>query len=102
MISQIQDTIFYGYAFNNQWMWYNGVPNTLSGTKHITLIVWKDYNCQDWKYSGFGASVTTSNFTTEQKALIGAEIAKMTSAGIQNDVWGTAFTMMKNLQDDAS
>ena len=32
-------------------MWFNGVPNIiLDNTVIIALIVWKDYNCQDWKY----------------------------------------------------
>lgn len=40
------DAILYGYAFRNQWMWYNGVPNTYLSSRTITLIVWKDYNCR--------------------------------------------------------
>ena len=52
------DAVVYGYAFKNQWMWYNGVPNPDLGTNFIgTIIVWKDYNCQDWKsISDYGSS----------------------------------------------
>ena len=50
------ESILYGYAFRSQWMWYNGVPNTvLPSNTIITLIVWKDYNCQTW------ANVQTGN-----------------------------------------
>lgn len=45
--------------------------------------------------NGFADAPT---FTTAQKDLIKAEINKMTSDGINNDVWMTAYTMMKNLQ----
>ena len=92
---KVRDSILYGYAFRNQWMWYNGVPNTASG-HCVTLIVWKDYNCKDWKNIADGVS-EASSFTTAQKNLIMTEIGKMTSDGIKNDVWLTAFTMMDNL-----
>ena len=71
-----------------------------SGSYMPTLIVWKDYNCQDWKNIAAGAT-ETSTFTTAQKALIKAEVDKMTGDGIKNDVWMTAFTMMDNLQRKA-
>ena len=45
------DAILYGYAFNNHWMWYNGVPSK-NVNDLVTLIVWKDYNCKDWKKIG--------------------------------------------------
>lgn len=49
----LYDTVLYGYAFKNQWMWYNGVPVTVHvifGIPNalVTLIVWKDYNCLNW------------------------------------------------------
>lgn len=35
------DSVVYGYAFRDHWMWINGVavPETLS------YIIWKDFNC---------------------------------------------------------
>ena len=94
---KIYDSILYGYAFRNQSMWYNGVPQNLFGSSMIiTLIVWKDYNCQDWKNIANGVT-ETSSFTTAKKDLIRAEMNKMTSDGIKNDVWATAFTMMDSL-----
>ena len=67
------DVILYGYAFRNQWMWYNGVPN--SRGNFAALIVWKDYNCRDWK----GVKVNyTSSFTTTQKATIKAIASNLT------------------------
>ena len=43
------DTILYGYAFNNHWMWINGIaiPNSMAGDS-VTYLIWKDYNCQNW------------------------------------------------------
>lgn len=63
------EVILYGYAYNNQWMWFNGVPNTVWITDIVTLIVWKDYNCQAWYFSNvYGVS----SFTTTQKAFLKA------------------------------
>ena len=42
-----------------------------------------------------------SSFTAAQKAAIKAEMDKMTETGIDNDIWGTAFNMMKNLEANA-
>ncbi len=41
-----RDTILYGYAFRDHWMWYNGY--TLDGLIILGFIIWKDYNCQGW------------------------------------------------------
>ncbi len=50
------DTVVYGYAFKDHWLWKNNVQftgytpplsppfNYLTG-KNIGLIIWKDYNC---------------------------------------------------------
>lgn len=63
------DTILYGYAFNNQWMWFNGVPASNFPTQVFTLIVWKDYNCKVWKDIGY-AIMELSGFNSDQKNLI--------------------------------
>ena len=45
---QPYDTVLYGYAFRDHWVWINGVavPST---TKIISYLIWKDYNCNGWK-----------------------------------------------------
>ena len=65
-----------------------------------SLLVWKDYNCQDWINFVNGAG-GTSSFSTAQMTAIRAEINKMTDAGITNDIWGTAYNMMKNLEENS-
>lgn len=42
------DTIVYGYAFRNQWMWINGITIPTSADV-LSYIIWKDYNCQTWR-----------------------------------------------------
>lgn len=42
------DTVVYGYAFHNHWMWINGVTRPGSAGK-LAYIIWKDFNCQVWK-----------------------------------------------------
>lgn len=39
------DTILYGYAYKDQWMWFNGIPHPTTSTLDLCIIVWKDYNC---------------------------------------------------------
>lgn len=47
------DTVIYGYAFRDHWLWRNNVifgdlstgPFTYPTGKNIGLIIWKDYNC---------------------------------------------------------
>lgn len=40
------DTVFYGYAYRDHWLWYNGL--TYDNQNYFALIIWKDYNCKDW------------------------------------------------------
>lgn len=88
-----KDTILYGYAFRNQWMWYNGVPLPGYDMYRITFIVWKDYNCKDWKT----LVNIASGFTAQQLQTIEDEIAKITEAQLNNDIWGTAHNFMETL-----
>ena len=44
------NTILYGYAFREHWMWINGI--TLDTTYWLTYIIWKDYNCHNWRKTG--------------------------------------------------
>lgn len=72
------DAIVYGYAFNNHWMWYNGISLPDSGTsKTASLMVWKDYNCQNWKVIGRDET-GSSTFSMNQKIAIENEVIKIT------------------------
>jgi hypothetical protein len=36
-----KDAVMFGYAFNNRWIWFNG----LSNINNQSILIWKDYNC---------------------------------------------------------
>lgn len=38
-IDQSYDSVCYGYAFHNRWVWVNNI------SPGVTIIFWKDYNC---------------------------------------------------------
>jgi hypothetical protein len=40
------DSVLYGYAFRDHWMWYNGF--LMDDGYYVTFIIWKDYNCITW------------------------------------------------------
>lgn len=90
------DTILYGYAFRNQWMWHNGI--TIPGYAFVeyAIIVWKDYNCQTW--SQLPELMNQMTFTTNQVNLIKAETAKVTSDQITNNIWGAAHTLVTAIE----
>lgn len=56
---QDYDTVLYGYAFNNHWMWYNGIQHPTSPTYIVSIVVWKDYNCQTWKLIAYSVGETS-------------------------------------------
>lgn len=35
-------SVVYGYAYNEHWLWYNYY------TINTSVIIWKDYNCGSW------------------------------------------------------
>ena len=99
LTSKLYDVILYGYAFRNQWMWFKGVPNDYLPTARIvSLIVWKDYNCQAWKTI---SDYSTSSFTPTQKAFIKSEAERLTQTQLENDIWEAAHSMMTNIQDNS-
>jgi hypothetical protein len=40
------DSVVYGYAFRDHWMWYNGYA--MNDGSFVSFIIWKDYNCNGW------------------------------------------------------
>jgi hypothetical protein len=40
------DSVVYGYAFRDHWMWYNGF--LMDDGALVAFIIWKDYNCVTW------------------------------------------------------
>ena len=61
------DSVVYGYAFRDHWMWINGVTRPGSFNK-LAYIIWKDYNCKVWrKISDLNGA---SSFTNDQLGAI--------------------------------
>ena len=56
------DTVLYGYAFRQHWMWYNGYTVAGSSGKYYSFVIWKDYNCVAWH------SVGDSDFIADSSA----------------------------------
>lgn len=67
----------------------------------VSLIVWKDYNCQNWKFMG-NYDMTSSTFTSQQKAQVTTQVNKLTEAKMLSDIWGTARDFMTGLQEPES
>jgi hypothetical protein len=40
------DSVVYGYAFRDHWMWINGFQ--MDDGTFVSFIIWKDYNCNGW------------------------------------------------------
>jgi hypothetical protein len=40
------DSVLYGYAFRDHWMWYNGF--LMDDGHYVSFVIWKDYNCIGW------------------------------------------------------
>ena len=88
------NTILYGYAFNNQWMWINGV-SVPSTPRFCAYLIWKDCNCNQWKKM---SEITSTTFTPFQNTKINAHVF----SGVNTDVWTAAFNFVEylNLQTD--
>jgi hypothetical protein len=63
------DSVVFGYAFRDHWMWYNGYPT--NDGYYVSFIIWKDYNCITWGTinsnvldKGNGGEATTFNATS--------------------------------------
>ena len=50
------DVVLYGYAFRNHWMWFNGYTDPSISETMFSFVVWKDYNCKDWKTIGINSA----------------------------------------------
>ncbi len=85
------DTVLYGYAFREHWMWYNGFR--LSGNVY-SFVIWKDYNCQDWGTVG-AIQKGATDFTTEEQTQIKNSI---NSSADKSDIWLIAKTFMNSLK----
>ena len=86
------DSVVYGYAYKDHWMWINGVAISGDSSKELAYIIWKDYNCNTWsKINTIFGKVT--NLPSDQLAAINA----YAFTGLQADIWGKAHIFIEQL-----
>lgn len=71
------DTVVYGYAFRDHWMWYNGFKR--NDDKYTSFVIWKDYNCLGNWFSGYQATGTVT-FTGSASSAITTTMASFRNA----------------------
>jgi hypothetical protein len=82
------DSVLYGYAFRDHWMWFNGYA--MDDGYYVGFIIWKDYNCLAWntiRELDFSADTT---FDATTNALITAAFTNFKSHATYGNVWVTA------------
>jgi hypothetical protein len=80
------DSVLYGYAFRDHWMWSNGF--LMDNGHYVSLIIWKDYNCITWLTFDSNLNYyTTFDHTTS--SLIQTAIFNFPSKADKTDIWKT-------------
>lgn len=87
------DVILIGYAFRNHWMWFNGHIDPSIPTVMYSFVIWKDYNCKDWKTLD-----QPTSFSAGQQAVITNLFTSITKEQIINDPWKLAKSMVDSVQ----
>jgi hypothetical protein len=93
------DSVVYGYAFRDHWMWYNGY--VMDDGKYVSFIIWKDYNCITW--STINSNSLTSNLansfdaTTRDTIFNGLSAYNMSPTANYFDIWSTAYNFIPYL-----
>lgn len=97
------DVILYGYTFKNHWMWFNGYSDQAINYYKFSFVIWKDYNCQNWR--SIGAGLTTedrnSGFVVSKQIKIHGLISSIINGQmLLIDPWGQAKLFLEALQGD--
>jgi hypothetical protein len=87
------DTVLYGYAFRDHWMWLNGLA--MDDGYYVSFIIWKDYNCITW-YAINANDASHSTFDSATNTLIYNALAAYND-GQLNDIWWTAVNLIGNI-----
>jgi hypothetical protein len=72
------DSVVFGYAFRDHWMWYNGYA--MDDGHYVSFIIWKDYNCNGWAsinrnaVNDMGLNAGINTFPTETRSLVYAHL----------------------------
>lgn len=88
IINYNDDSVMYGYAFSEHWMWINNYKDL-----GYSFVVWKDYNCGKWM-SLDSSSYTSGRFTPDVEQQMDAYFSSKTSptevAKFIGDIWVSA------------
>jgi hypothetical protein len=87
------DSVLYGYAFRDHWMWYNGL--LLDSGNYVSFIIWKDYNCITW-YTINSNDASHSTFDSATNTLIYNALVAY-STGRLTDIWWTAVDLIESI-----
>ena len=91
------DTVLYGYAFRDHWMWYNGY--LMADGKFVAFIIWKDYNCAKWWSYDANAVGGPTNSTLSNDVYFKSNYTGMSWLySVSGNVWMTTFNMVTQMQ----
>lgn len=82
------DSVLYGYAFRQHWLWLNGYKT--NDDHYVSFIVWKDYNCAGNWFDVSNSSNIHSTFSEDETAALRLKFSSYRQIGSYDDVWGTA------------
>jgi hypothetical protein len=91
------DSVVYGYAFRDHWMWYNGY--VMDDGNYVSFIIWKDYNCITWSTINSNKLVNgqTTSFDSSTSTAVYFAIGNYpysTSPPVYNDIWAAAYNFI--------
>jgi hypothetical protein len=93
------DSVVYGYAFRDHWMWYNGF--LMNDGNYVSFIIWKDYNCiiSSTIDSNSLASNLANSFDATTKNAIFSLVSSFSLTPSSNylDIWSTAYSFIPYL-----
>lgn len=91
------DTVVYGYAFRDHWMWYNGYQ--MDDGYYVGFIIWKDYNCAGWTTFNLNTDPTYNFADPVNDRIINAfNTFKTSGKSVQNNIWQTAKNLSETLE----
>jgi hypothetical protein len=89
------DCVFYGYAFRDHWMWFNGYA--MNDGYYVTFILWKDYNCVTWVTYNPNSGGPQFSYSLDTVNLIMGAFLSMKSTFTYDDIWSIGHTFLEQL-----
>jgi hypothetical protein len=89
------DSVVYGYAFRDHWMWYNGF--LMNDGYYVSFIIWKDYNCNGWTSINANVIGGVNTFPAATNSLVYSFVNNWGTEQ-SSDPWGVAVNCITSLQ----